>query len=354
MPKTANRVAIAGLRIVPPLIVSGLLAAVVALPVLASQDLIPVNLLYGLFPYTDQRYEIFLATLALPYVGTIVAFFWLWWIAAAIWRAALAALKCPPFEAGQWRAVAGVALKVVLVAATIPLFAGFVWAEYQNRSGNAGVFRKACTQCHSLRRPLSHIRSRTGWKHTVARMAGKDASLITDREAELIVEHLTAIRGLTSEALWSVKCLTCHSEAEIAKPRPREEWEGLIKRIHRFNPFHITVAQVDELLDHVEASDLVAPAAPSDQNTAFRRMYETRCGRCHTLDIILDPALKNPNWVSILDRMDRKAPWLSEHGPPSRDLADWIEAMRREPEEFRRHFPHHDRRLFVGVADASP
>jgi mono/diheme cytochrome c family protein len=55
------------------------------------------------------------------------------------------------------------------------------------------IFERACSQCHSIERPLSKNKDIEGWRRTVAAMRARGAQL-TEEEAGWVVEYLHAIR----------------------------------------------------------------------------------------------------------------------------------------------------------------
>ncbi len=57
------------------------------------------------------------------------------------------------------------------------------------------VFQKHCATCHHIDRTLKKNKDRTGWEKTVKRMQGYASGMLSDGDAESIVEYLTNIRG---------------------------------------------------------------------------------------------------------------------------------------------------------------
>ena len=57
------------------------------------------------------------------------------------------------------------------------------------------LFEKRCSLCHPTSRPLSATKSSEEWQKTVSRMKGYANGRISDKDAGIIVEYLTEIRG---------------------------------------------------------------------------------------------------------------------------------------------------------------
>jgi len=134
-----------------------------------------------------------------------------------------------------------------------------------------------------------------------------------------------------------------------SRARTEQEWARLIDRISRFNPFFLTGMHAESVRFYLAGTKLVEPAprAGADADRERRALYETRCGTCHTLDVILAPTLNDADWPALLRRMDAKAPGLAA-GRPSAELADWIRNARANPDRFRAEAPHQSRSIFLG------
>jgi len=80
---------------------------------------------------------------------------------------------------------------VALLALTLLLLlsAGCANEEHPGRP----LFEVACARCHSIDTPLAKRKDRAAWERTVAAMRQRGARL-SDEEARLVVEYLTAIR----------------------------------------------------------------------------------------------------------------------------------------------------------------
>lgn len=52
------------------------------------------------------------------------------------------------------------------------------------------LFESKCSLCHSVDRPKSKKKSKTGWETTVMRMKNKNGLTITDEEANMIINYL--------------------------------------------------------------------------------------------------------------------------------------------------------------------
>lgn len=53
------------------------------------------------------------------------------------------------------------------------------------------LFEKKCSACHSSDRPKSKQKTAEEWQTTVMRMKNVNGSLITDVEAQIIIDYLT-------------------------------------------------------------------------------------------------------------------------------------------------------------------
>ncbi len=57
------------------------------------------------------------------------------------------------------------------------------------------LFEKRCSLCHPTSRPLSTTKGGEEWQKTVSRMKGYASGRISDKDAGVIIEYLTEIRG---------------------------------------------------------------------------------------------------------------------------------------------------------------
>lgn len=57
------------------------------------------------------------------------------------------------------------------------------------------LFESKCSICHSIERPKSKKKTRTGWETTVMRMKNSNGAPITDEEAKIIIDYLAAEYG---------------------------------------------------------------------------------------------------------------------------------------------------------------
>ena len=62
-------------------------------------------------------------------------------------------------------------------------------------TGAKTLFEKRCSLCHPASRPLSQTKSGEQWRQTVTRMQAHAGGKISDKEATIIIEYLTEIRG---------------------------------------------------------------------------------------------------------------------------------------------------------------
>jgi len=84
--------------------------------------------------------------------------------------------------------------------ALVPLLALSFLAENSIAADSAPtpqeLFESKCSVCHPTSRPLGKNKDRANWEATVKRMQGKQPGLISDAEAAIIVDYLTATRGM--------------------------------------------------------------------------------------------------------------------------------------------------------------
>ena len=64
-----------------------------------------------------------------------------------------------------------------------------------DNSDAKGLFEKRCSLCHPISRPLSKTKSGEEWQKTVSRMKDHAKGRISDKDASIIIEYLTEIRG---------------------------------------------------------------------------------------------------------------------------------------------------------------
>lgn len=57
------------------------------------------------------------------------------------------------------------------------------------------LFKSKCTTCHSAERTLRKRKDRAGWEKTVGRMKRYASGLISDEDAEAIIDYLSRERG---------------------------------------------------------------------------------------------------------------------------------------------------------------
>jgi len=84
----------------------------------------------------------------------------------------------------------GLLLVPLVVIGLIPMSG--ITAE---NSDAKGLFEKRCSLCHPTSRPLSTTKSGEEWQKTVSRMKGYADGRISDKDAGIIIEYLTEIRG---------------------------------------------------------------------------------------------------------------------------------------------------------------
>jgi mono/diheme cytochrome c family protein len=79
-----------------------------------------------------------------------------------------------------------------LVAVSVALFVASrsVGEDAQAKA----LFEAKCAQCHSLSRPLETSKDWQGWSRTVSQMQGKNPALLSEPEADAIIEYLADVR----------------------------------------------------------------------------------------------------------------------------------------------------------------
>jgi cytochrome c5 len=70
-----------------------------------------------------------------------------------------------------------------------------VLANEAAASDPAQLYEKKCSGCHAIERSKSKKKSGKAWRKTVMRMKNYNGCPITDKEAEMIIDHLTEFYG---------------------------------------------------------------------------------------------------------------------------------------------------------------
>ena len=68
---------------------------------------------------------------------------------------------------------------------------GIVLAGGAEAPDPAGLYEKKCSICHDIERSKSKKKTEKGWRATVMRMKKNNGAPITDKEAKIIIRHLT-------------------------------------------------------------------------------------------------------------------------------------------------------------------
>lgn len=86
-------------------------------------------------------------------------------------------------------------MKELLTGLFFIILSYFVAFSFDEKSAQK-VFESRCSICHPLEWTLERKKTKKGWKETVERMKKKTAgNIISDEDAEIIVEYLYKIRG---------------------------------------------------------------------------------------------------------------------------------------------------------------
>ena len=83
---------------------------------------------------------------------------------------------------------------VTLVMCSL-LFVSGLWhqamaSSHEGKENVKQLFESKCSLCHSIERPKSKKKSKTGWETTVMRMKNKNGCPITGEEATMIINYL--------------------------------------------------------------------------------------------------------------------------------------------------------------------
>jgi len=211
------------------------------------------------------------------------------------------------------------------------------------------AFYRTCNQCHGFNRPFNFNHTAAIWEITVDRMIRHTSQILEDPfpidKREDIIEFLCAVRSYSDKRLMRSKCYPCHLPFRLFDRRRTEgEWECLIDRIQRTNPFYITPRQADQLLDHIVSQDEWRRENPARGSMVHRKLedkirFEKKCGTCHTIDIIFMPHIQKDDWPSILNRMGGKEP---DHLTPEESIPclPLIERALQDKQAFLSDYPH--------------
>ena len=222
-------------------------------------------------------------------------------------------------------------------------------------------FRTRCARCHSLATPLSARLHRSGWLHTVRRMARKPGAGIPRDEVPLISAFLDfhfaeedrrieearvdaqmgahalaqldhAVMGYPPRAqagyaLFRLRCSRCHS---IGRPLtaeiPSGSWQRLVARMARKPQSGIAPREIPAIaafLDHYterreqrQAHVRPVAVAPTglDRKVATYptpiqvgySLFRLRCSKCHPLSRPLSKSVPEGSWIDIVQEMAAK------------------------------------------------
>jgi len=237
---------------------------------------------------------------------------------------------------------------LLLILITIPSAKMFLVTYYHEyKGGFRGDYIDACSTCHSATIARSRIKPTQAWARTVERMAKKDADIVTPEKAQSVHQYLEATRSFSGDQLFQIKCLKCHDDQITRTPRTSDEWRKLVNRISQFDSFYFGRMQVENILEYIEGTSMVMEGRDSTEDPRENaiRLYEERCVKCHTLDIILLPELSKADWDAILQRMSAKAPKLISVEEAT-SLKLYVAEWRNDFKAFRHRIPHQSRDLF--------
>lgn len=322
------------------------------LPYLQTHDVFPAKLALARVYFVGAIGMIHVLSVLLPYVVTLIAFLWTWWLLARGLRYAAQRWGGYIDDARRRRPLrrwTGRALLVFAVALTLPSAVALGMSlSYEARGGWRGDYQRVCSQCHTELRALSRVQPRQAWELVVARMQAKNPEAISDADKQAALNYLNAVRSWSGEELLAGKCTVCHDDSFRDRPRPADEWERIVDRASRYNVFFITPMHAEQIVAAIKCSEMTQPADEGDADRPLRTLYETRCLPCHTLDIIVTANPPDAQWPALLDRMREKAPWLLNDAE-AQSLVPWIRAMRADRDRFRRDVPHQSHTMFFGA-----
>jgi hypothetical protein len=325
--------------------VSAVFTILVVVPIFLRIDLIPVRVL------AHPAFSANAMTLSyvVPLFDAVLVWLWATW---ALWRvggwwarrrAAKAAGEPAPVRRSGW--IARAAFYALALVTVIPVLLGAMTLPTDVQAGFGVSYRRACGSCHPAERALSFLRSPEAWALTIERHRYYAPERFDDADVEAALDYLVAKRSLSGADLFRVKCLSCHREGAIHEARSPVDWERIVDRLSRYNPFYISPMEKRDLVDYLVSGWLTRKVHRDEEELSRRTVFEEGCGRCHTLGVILTEGIADEAWPGILERMANKVPGLM-HEEEARALADWIIAWREDPEAFARAFPHHGAELF--------
>lgn len=90
-----------------------------------------------------------------------------------------------------YKSAVSLLISVIIIGTTYSM----VSAEGIDAPDAAALYEKKCSICHVIERSKSKRKSAEGWRDTVMRMKNKNGAPITDKEAEIIIQHLADSYG---------------------------------------------------------------------------------------------------------------------------------------------------------------
>ena len=206
----------------------------------------------------------------------------------------------------------------------------------------AGIFHAKCGTCHRAVRPLGYVKSPSSWVQTLERMIRKDPGWISPEEGKKIHAYLVERRSYQGKDLYRAKCLICHlGDRLMGKHEAPVSWYGLLGRMHRENPFFLTIDDVTQLNAFISQKKGAEDEKRFVPFLESARQFEIKCGRCHFLKKALHAKLTVNQWREFLSSHRGKSPRLLGAETTSDRFIKFVQSLReREPTWFERHFPH--------------
>jgi len=128
------------------------------------------------------------------------------------------------------------------------------------------------------------------------------------------------------KALFEERCQRCHDLPNPGEP-PEMGWEARLQLMAKVAK--LTPAQKDEVLSYLQSHSLAAEKTVSVADE--KRLFESKCSLCHTLDRIFLIPLDDESRQHIVKRMRDKAPgWITQE---ESDLI--LDYLRRMPPDER-------------------
>jgi cytochrome c2 len=130
-------------------------------------------------------------------------------------------------------------------------------AEPSPLARGRALFEKKCDPCHSLERSLNVREDRAGWESVIRRMIVKGAKL--DRaQVEPILGYLAALSA------FETRCSSCHDlERPLAAVKNPEQWQATVQRMAARKPGLLTDADAEAIVQYLLLVTPLEQGAPA-------------------------------------------------------------------------------------------